>query len=126
MTNVKRNTADTNGIAQDFTFGVEIETTCPRTNRLHVGSYHSTGEQVPYLPEGWVAKSDCSIHTDKAGHVGVEIVSPILKGEAGIIQLIEVIRILNEKGHAVNASCGVHVHVGFKGRSAQELTKLIG
>jgi len=125
MSQIKRNTTDTNGIAQEFTFGVEIETTCPRTNRLHVGSYHSTGEQVPYLPEGWVAKSDCSIHTDKAGHVGVEIVSPILKGEAGIIQLIEVIRILNEKGHAVNHTCGVHVHVGFKGRSAQELTKLI-
>ena len=125
MTKVTRNTTDTNGIAQDFTFGVEIETTCPRNNRLRIGSYYSTGEQVPYLPEGWVAKSDGSIRTDKAGHVDVEIVSPILQGEAGIAQLIEVIRILNKKGHAVNSSCGVHVHVGFKGRSAQELTKLI-
>jgi len=125
MTNDKRNTTDTNGIAQEFTFGVEIETTCPRNNKLHIGSYHSTGIQVPYLPEGWVAKSDGSIRVDKAGHVAVEIVSPILRGEAGIIQVIEVIRILKEKGHAVNSSCGVHCHVGFKGRSAQELTKLI-
>ena len=92
MTKVTRNTTDTNGIAQEFTFGVEIETTCPRSNRLRIGSYYSTGEQVPYLPEGWVAKSDGSIRTDKAGHVDVEIVSPILRGEAGIAQLIEVIR----------------------------------
>ena len=125
MTNDKRNTTDTNGIAQEFTFGVEIETTCPRNNKLHIGSYHSTGIQVPYLPEGWIAKSDGSIRVNKAGHVAVEIVSPILRGEAGIIQVIEVIRILKEKGHAVNSSCGVHCHVGFKGRSAQELTKLI-
>jgi hypothetical protein len=125
MTTIKRNTTDTNGIAQEFTFGVEIETTCPKTNRLRIGSYSSTGEQVPYLPEGWVAKSDCSIRTEKTGHIAVEIVSPILKGESGIIQLIEVVRILKEKGHAVNSSCGVHVHVGFKGRSAEELAKLI-
>ena len=125
MTKATRNTTDTSGIAQDFTFGVEIETTCPRNNKLHIGNYHSTGIQVPYLPEGWVAKSDGSIRVDKAGHVAVEIVSPILRGEAGIIQVIEVIRILKEKGHAVNSSCGVHCHVGFKGRSAQELTKLI-
>ena len=58
MTKVTRNTTDTNGIAQEFTFGVEIETTCPRNNRLRIGSYYSTGEQVPYLPEGWVAKRE--------------------------------------------------------------------
>ena len=69
MKKATRNTTDTNGIAQEFTFGVEIETTCPRTNKLRIGSYSSTGEQVPYLPEGWVAKSDCSIRTEKDGHV---------------------------------------------------------
>jgi hypothetical protein len=70
MTQAKRNTTDTNGIAQEFTFGVEIETTCPKRNKLRIGSYHSTGEQGPYLPEGLVAKSDCSIRTEKPGHVG--------------------------------------------------------
>ena len=54
----KRDTTDTtNGIAQHFTFGVEIETTVPRANELNIGSYSGIGIQVPYLPAGWVEKS---------------------------------------------------------------------
>ena len=128
----KRDTTDiTNGIAQHFTFGVEIETTVPRANNLEIGSYSGSGIQVPYLPSGWVAKSDGSINAP-SGHEGCEIVSPILKGEDGIQQVIEVCRVLNEKGHKVNASCGVHVHVGFKvnpvsgkATSAKELETLV-
>jgi hypothetical protein len=54
-----------------------------------------------------------------------EIVSPILKGEEGIKELIKVIGILKEKGHQVNESCGVHVHVGFGNKTARDLAKLI-
>ena len=52
-------------------------------------------------------------------------VSRILKGEAGIKELIKVIEILKQKGHEVNDSCGVHVHVGFGGKTATDLAKLI-
>jgi len=135
MTNNKTNRRDTtdttNGIAQHFTFGVEIETAVPRANELNIGSYSGSGIQVSYLPAGWVAKSDGSINAP-SGHEGCEIVSPILKGEDGIRQVIEVCRVLNERGHKVNASCGVHVHVGFKvnpvsgkATSAKELETLV-
>ena len=80
MTNNKTNRRDTtditNGIAQHFTFGVEIETTVPRANNLEIGSYSGSGIQVPYLPAGWVAKSDGSINAP-SGHEGCEIVSPM-------------------------------------------------
>lgn len=101
--------------ASEMTFGIEIETTvAPMTasiNGLVIGSYHR-GVQVPYLPAGWVAKHDGSIHGEN-GRVGCEIVSPVLKGAEGLEQVIQVVKILEEKGHRVNASCGVHVHVGW-------------
>jgi len=114
--------------ASEMTFGIEIETTVNMNeavqNCLEIGSYYH-GRQVPYLPAGWVAKSDTSI-TSTTGRVGCEIVSPVLKGEDGLRQVVEVARILEEKGHRVNASCGVHVHVGFSRYApASALARLI-
>lgn len=101
--------------ASELTFGVEIETTVnlsqAAANGLNIGSYYS-GFQVPYLPAGWVAKRDGSIHSEN-GRIGCEIVSPVLRGAEGLAQVLEVCRVLEEKGHRVNASCGVHVHVGW-------------
>jgi hypothetical protein len=102
--------------AAELTFGIEIETTVAETeaatNGLQIGSYYG-GCQVPYLPDGWMAKRDGSIHPTATGRIGCEIVSPILRGADGLAQVVEVARILEEKGHKVNASCGVHVHVGW-------------
>jgi len=101
--------------ASDLTFGIEIETialtSAIREHGLDIGSYYH-GRQVPYLPTGWIAKSDSSIRTTGAG-VGCEIVSPVLRGEDGLRQVFEVVKTLEEKGHRVNATCGVHVHVGW-------------
>jgi hypothetical protein len=114
--------------ANELTFGVEIETTVPditvRRENLRIGLYHN-GMQVPYLPQGWKAEQDGSLRTP-SNHKACEIVSPILKGDEGIRQVIEVLRILNEKGHNVNDSCGVHVHVFFDPTwPADKLAKLI-
>ena len=102
MTN-RRNT-DINGLAQEFTFGVEIETVISqnkaRDHNLIIGGYRQ-GNQVPYLPEGWTASFDASIRR-VGDNQACEIVSPVLKGEAGIKELIKVIRILKAKGHKVN------------------------
>jgi len=102
--------------ANEMTFGVEIETVAPQSalenDGLRIGSYHY-GIQVPYLPEGWKAERDGSISTSGGGHA-CEIVSPILRGAEGLAQVAEVLRTLDAKGHRVNVSCGVHVHVGWK------------
>ncbi len=102
--------------ANDLTFGIEIETIAPdsavRNDGLRIGSYKH-GIQVPYLPEGWKAEADGSINNGHGGHK-CEIVSPILRGEEGLAQATEVLRTLEAKGHRVNASCGVHVHVGWQ------------
>ena len=115
--------------ASELTFGIEIETTISNTTlsreNMRVGDYHR-GLQVPYLPQGWTAERDSSLRTP-AGHTACEIVSPILKGEEGLRQVIEVLRILNAKGHNVNDTRGVHVHVFFDPNwCALKLATLIG
>jgi hypothetical protein len=102
--------------ANDFTFGVEIESVASdsavQNDGLRIGPYRR-GIQVPYLPEGWKAEADGSIDNSAGGHK-CEIISPILRGPEGLAQVAEVLKILEAKGHRVNASCSVHVHVGFK------------
>lgn len=99
------------------TFGIEIECTLPTefvyANNIRIGGYHR-GIQIPGLPEGWTAQNDGSI---RAGHGrwGVEVVSPVLCGAEGIRQVQFVVAWLKAAGASVNASTGLHVHVGFAG-----------
>jgi Putative amidoligase enzyme len=114
--------------ASDLTFGIEIETIAPdsavRNDGLRIGPYKH-GIQVPYLPAGWKAEADGSINNGHGGHK-CEIVSPILQGTEGLALVIEVLRTLEAKGHKVNASCGVHVHVGWKREwSSDALARLV-
>lgn len=102
--------------ANDLFFGVEIETIASddavRNHGLRIGAYRH-GIQVPYLPPGWTAEADGSIDASGGGH-RCEIVSPILQGAAGLAQVVEVIKILNDKNHRVNSSCGIHVHANWR------------
>lgn len=107
----------------EMTFGIEIETTVPY-GTVQVGG-HGNGRQVPWLPAGWLADRDPSIHADTAGHEACEFVSPVLKGKEGIVQMMSAIREIIAKGGKVNASCGLHIHVGFNKRDAVALKKLI-
>ena len=114
--------------AHEFTFGIEIETIAPdsavRDHGLRIGGY-KRGIQVPYLPTGWKAEADGSIDNSAGGHK-CEIVSPVLRGADGINQVIEVVRTLEAKGHRVNVSCGVHVHVGWdRTWNADALARLV-
>lgn len=113
--------------ANKATFGIELETfvdeTTAAANGLNVGPYHR-GIQVSYLPDGWTACRDGSIEGG-AGTLACEIVSPILQGADGLRQVVEVVKALRGKGHKVNATCGVHVHVGFATATDADLNRLI-
>jgi hypothetical protein len=113
--------------ASEMTFGVEIETVASPTEAsasgLRIGGYHH-GEQVPYLPTGWLATRDGSIN-DSDG-LSCEIVSPVLHGAAGLAEVGQALAALREHGHKVNASCGVHVHVGWnRSLPAEALARLV-
>jgi hypothetical protein len=90
-------------------YGVEFEVYLP-AGVCTPGQYHA-GIQVPELPEGWNAQRDGSLYSGPGGYIGVEIVSPILRGTDGLRQIAKVCKWLKEKQAQVNSSTGFHVHV---------------
>ena len=110
--------------ANEMTFGVEIETHMPYGS-CNPGP-HGHGTQVDWLPAGWLGDRDPSIipppNTDR---IQCEFVSPILKGAAGLVQLCEVIETIKAHGGQVNASCGLHCHVGYDKRNTPAVGRLI-
>jgi hypothetical protein len=114
--------------ANEITFGIEIETLAPQSAvdaGLQIGSYHR-GIQVPYLPAGWKAERDGSVHATNGTGLSCEIVSPVRRGAHGLAQVAEVARALAAHGHQVNSTCGVHVHIGWsRGLPAAALARLV-
>ena len=113
--------------ANDLTFGIEIETiisnTTANANGLFVGGYHN-GRQVPYLPAGWTAAHDASV-SGRGNVQSCEIVSPVLRGADGVRQVFEAVKTLTEKGHRINDTCGVHIHIGYGDQPAEQVRRLI-
>lgn len=107
----------------EMTFGCEFELTIP-AGTIQVGGYHN-GRSIPGFPPGWNAQSDGSIAVSIPGHVGAEIVSPILRGADGLQQIKDVLARLNAMGARVNRSCGFHVHVGFPTQVVDKLGNLV-
>lgn len=118
---------------ENITFGVEIETTIPHAAYVTVGAYHNgrpvltarnqEGESKScpiFNGKPWKAERDASIQITKAGHMACEWVSPVLKGEAGVLHLIAFVEFLRDIGATVNPSCGLHIHVGVEGAAAGE------
>lgn len=87
-------------------FGVEIEI-------CGSGIYGTTAKTIEWflfldkkLDSQWQVTQDASIN----GEMPLEIVSPILYGEKGLAEVIDVINILNKFECRVNNTCGFHVH----------------
>jgi hypothetical protein len=68
----------------------------------------------------WKLVTDSSIR----GNRTFELVSPILKGEAGLTELMKVCNILNKCGAKVNKSCGTHVHLNASGFSLKQWKRI--
>lgn len=101
----------------DFTFGVELELLAPV-------SLHDIREMLDTNLFGtWSVVPDGSLQSD-IGFYAMEIVSPILQGEAGIFALTAVTNLLKAKGCRVNNSCGMHVHIGVRGMKPTRLRKI--
>lgn len=100
--------------ASEIGFGIEIECLVPVEYRdvVRPGSYHhgnGLGDLAPSA--GWNVQSDSSVHPDRPGYFPVEIVSPKLSGESGLIEVVQMCDRLTEMGVICNPSCGLHVHV---------------
>lgn len=67
--------------------------------------------------EGWKITDDGSI----TGDYSVELVSPILSGPAGLLEVAKVVKLMADAGAKVNKSCGFHVHVDAQDLSSKTL-----
>lgn len=106
--------------ATELTFGIEIEATIP-AGLIDVGP-HGSGRPIAQLP-GWKADRDPSIAAGP-GRQACEFVSPVYRGSEGLAQLVADIRAIKAMGAEVNASCGLHVHVGFDRSNRVALERL--
>lgn len=76
-----------------------------------------THQVTPY----WKLTTDVSAEGRHSG----EMVSPILKGKAGLVEARKCINICQEAGMLVNKSGGFHVHFGMQGVSVQAIKNII-
>ena len=68
----------------------------------------------------WRVITDASLGYDH----GAEIVSPILRGEAGLADVRTVMRTLTALRCTVNVKCGFHVHIGADGLKPKHLKRI--
>jgi hypothetical protein len=118
----------------EITFGVEVECILPSSHPFRVGGYHRgiemdesytiNGETVQapsFNGKRASCETDSSLRTRGRNSVGIEIVSPILKGEEGRQFMVDLFAFIKLVGGKVNRSCGQHIHLGLEsitGRTA--------
>src|SRR5580765_3385256 len=115
-----------------LTFGAEFEVVLPAglnqpaaaravTAACGLPVYFGRIYGDPAPAGNWKAVSDGSIR----GGLGLEFVSPILSGEDGLEQIRKVCGALVSIGATVNATCGLHVHVGARNEGVDFFKSLI-
>jgi hypothetical protein len=118
----------------DVTFGIEFEAFLPHSHPFQVGSYHhgiemresysnvtmrdGTTQDELVVPSfnGIRAKceSDSSLRTRNPDLTGVELITPILKGEEGRQFCLDLIQLIKDIGGKVGQTCGQHIHIGLE------------
>jgi hypothetical protein len=119
------------------TFGVEIEyvnmdrrvvadkvALALGVQHIHVLPYHgkvceTCNAQVSGYTE-WKVERDGSVYS------GGEVISPILQGEDGFVQIKKVMKAIKEAGGGVSRSCGLHVHLGVRDMTKEQRAELVG
>jgi hypothetical protein len=101
-----------------LTFGAEYEVVSPvsrevAARRVSEISGIPVYSGVGQCPAGsWKIVGDGSIQLRGMGVAGLEFVSPVLSGQAGLDQVTRVVNAIKQIGCKVNSSTGHHVHVG--------------
>lgn len=101
-----------------FSFGAELEFILPYGQSAATLAAAITAAGVPChssiythtTSSTWKIVTDGSVRGRRGS--GLELVSPVLRGEAGIESLRTVCRVLTASGCKINKTCGFHVHVG--------------
>lgn len=111
---------------QEMTFGVEIEVAgdwsdSDETARI-AQALRSAGISAQYDSYGHSTRDYWKVIYDSS--CGHEIVSPILRGDAGLDELEKVCTALQNAGCRVNSHCGFHVHHGIQHLSQKQIRNI--
>lgn len=121
-------TTTTGSPAETWAFGIEIECYMPVDQAFDAGRYHHGLQIRPidnWVANGWTCERDSSVTSQYPGYVGVEIVSPKLRGEDGLVEVVCMIDWLAEIGAKVDYKCGQHVSVDAQGMSMADFTNVV-
>jgi hypothetical protein len=100
------------------------------SNISKVGSHRRFGVEleISYAPDHGVLQttSDFSAHRD--GSVrgdGLELVSPILRGNKGLLAVTNLLKYAASKNWVADASCGFHLHIDMNDLSEEQKKKVL-
>ncbi|KAK3283932.1 hypothetical protein CYMTET_8388 [Cymbomonas tetramitiformis] len=118
----------------DFSFGVEFELFMPSSVGWclqdvarcmnEAGIVCKFEGYTHQVTTHWKIVTDTSIHADSHCDLTFELVSPILKGEQGILRVHELLEAVKKIGVEVNESTGFHVHVDGTNLTTEDLRRI--
>tara|TARA_R110002020_G_scaffold106942_13_gene248674 strand:- start:454 stop:1407 length:954 start_codon:yes stop_codon:yes gene_type:complete len=105
-------------------FGVEIETSMrgPRIQTI-VDALNEAG--IPTANTGYTHRTMSTWKVVPDGSTGPEVVSPPLRGQAGLDEVARVCEVLTAIGCSVDRSTGLHVHHDFNDGSKAQLKSIL-
>jgi hypothetical protein len=111
--------------AFDKEFGVEFEAynvnkTTLRNKLVAAGINCEVAGYTHATTRYWKIVSDGSL----SGTNTFELVSPILRGEQGLDEVMKVCRVLKQCNAKVNRSCGTHVHINARNFSLEQWKRI--
>ena len=115
---------------QGRTFGVEVEffNITPFVAVQALASVGITAVWEGYnhtLRPHWKIVTDGSVTGTGTGEGrGLELVSPILRGEIGLTEAALVVKTIRAAGAKVDRTCGLHVHVGADGMNGTDIIRV--
>jgi hypothetical protein len=118
------------GVASNRTFGIEAEFFGIRP-QVAIDALAAVGIACSYegythrVMNTWKIVTDGSVNSTGTGTGGLELVSPILQGEAGLAQAALAVSTLLAAGGRVDRSCGLHVHIGMNNLTGAEIMKVL-
>jgi len=112
------------------TFGAEIEFV-GTTREAAAAALVAAGIDARVVGYGhgvttyWRLVTDSSVQCHDSHYNGGELVSPILRGEEGLALIMRACAALAGAGATVNASCGLHIHVGADDLSVADVRNVV-
>lgn len=116
------------------TFGIEAEfvgnayATVAALAAVGITCVDNTGNYNHQTLRTWKIVTDGSVHSTTSrgrGGQGLELVSPVLQGAAGLAEVKKALDAVRNAGGIVNRTCGLHVHVGMDGLNGAHIAKVI-